>query len=238
MTSKTSPARRLTLMLAALIAVGAATAAIAISSTGAGQADGVRGMQHGAGAVQAHGASVTARQLRFHDAMRKLWEDHITWTRLAIVSFAADAPDLKVTEARLLANQDDIGNAIKPYYGRAAGAALTKLLKEHILGAVTLMSAAKSGDAAATATAKAAWYANGNRIADFLHAANPAAWPKAAMRSMMKGHLDQTLDEAVNRLGGHFAADIRDYDRVHRHILMMADSLSAGIIKQFPQRFR
>lgn len=45
----------------------------------------------------------------FHDAMRKLWEDHVTWTRLAIVSFAGDLPDLPATQRRLLRNQTDIG---------------------------------------------------------------------------------------------------------------------------------
>jgi hypothetical protein len=161
-----------------------------------------------------------------------------TWTRLAIVSFAGGLPDLPATEARLLANQVDIGNAIKPYYGRAAGARLTALLREHILGAVALLQAAKSGDQAQIATASAAWYANANQIADFLHAANPHAWSKTAMRSMMKIHLDETLAEAQHRLQGDYAADVRDYDAVHHHILAMADMLSAGIIRQFPARFR
>ena len=187
-------------------------------------------------AASAH--ALTARQLAFHDAMRKLWEDHITWTRLAIVSFAGGLPDLQATEARLLANQVDIGNAIKPYYGRTAGNRLTALLKEHILGAVALLQAAKSGDQAQIATASAAWYANANQIADFLHAANPHAWPKATMRAMMKTHLDQTLAEAQHRLQGNFATDVRDYDAVHRHILEMADTLSDGIMRQFPKRFR
>jgi len=191
--------------------------------------------------TQEHAAAthaLTARQLAFHDAMRKLWEDHITWTRLAIVSFAGGLPDLQATEARLLANQVDIGNAIKPYYGRAAGKRLTALLKDHILGAVALLQAAKSGDQAAIAKASTAWYVNANQVADFLHAANPHAWSRTTMRAMMKTHLDQTLAEAQHRLQGDFAADIRDYDAVHRHILEMADTLSAGIMRQFPQRFR
>jgi hypothetical protein len=185
-----------------------------------------------------HAPRLNARQLAFHDGMRKLWEDHITWTRLAIVSFAANLPDLPATEQRLLSNQADIGNAVKPFYGRKAGNQLTKLLREHILGAVALLQAAKSGDSAAIAKASRAWYANANQIADFLHTANPRNWGRRAMRTMMKEHLDETLKEATDRLTGHFAADIRDYESVHRHILEMADMLSTGIMRQFPRRFR
>src|SRR5919201_4963203 len=182
--------------------------------------------------------ALTPRQAAFHDRMRKLWEDHITWTRLAIVSFAAGLPDLQATEARLLANQVDIGNAVKPFYGRTAGNRLTALLRQHILGAVAVLQAAKSGDAGAIMQASAAWYTNANQIADFLHAANPHNWPRKELRAMMKVHLDQTLKEPQDRLQGNYAADIRDYEAVHRHILAMADELSAGIIRQFPKRFR
>lgn len=183
-------------------------------------------------------SKTTAKQAKFQDAMRKLWEDHVTWTRLAIVSFAHDLPDLPATQARLLKNQEDIGNAIKPYYGKAAGNQLTALLKEHIVGAVALLTAAKAGDQALIKQRSDEWYANGNEIADFLHEANPRNWSRMAMRAAMEAHLDDTLDEAVNRLGGKYEADVRDYDRIHDHILMMADTLSKGIIKQFPRKFR
>ena len=170
--------------------------------------------------------------------MRNLWEQHVTWTRLAIVSFAAGNADLPMTEERLLRNQTDIGNAVKPYYGRAAGNRLTALLKEHITGAVALLQAAKAGDDAQIASAKAAWYANGQEISDFLSSANPRHWPRDAVRSMMKTHLDQTLDEAVAQLTGDYAASIREYDAIEDHILEMADTLSSGIVAQFPRRFR
>jgi hypothetical protein len=213
--------RRLAIPAIAAIALITATPALATS--------------HAHHATKAR--TLNARQLAFHDAMRKLWEDHVTWTRLAIVSFAGGLPDLQATEARLLANQTDIGNAVKPYYGRTAGNQLTALLKEHITGAVALLQAAKSGDSAAITKAGNAWYANANEIADFLHNANPHNWPRAEMRAMMKTHLDQTLKEGQDRLQGKFAADIRDYEAIHRHILEMADELSNGIMRQFPQRF-
>jgi hypothetical protein len=173
----------------------------------------------------------------FHDAMRKLWEDHVTWTRLYIISAAAGLPDTELTAQRLLQNQTDIGNAVADFYGRDAANKLTALLRDHILIAADLVGAAKAGDQAKTADAKKRWYDNADEIAAFLHGANPRNWPLATLQSLMKTHLDQTLDEATHRLQGKYDQDIKDYDEIVEHILHMADALSSGIIKQFPKKF-
>ena len=174
----------------------------------------------------------------FHDAMRKLWEDHVTWTRLYIVSAAAGLPDTQATAERLLRNQADISDAIKPFYGNPAGDRLTALLRSHILIAADLIKAAKAGDTAAADAASTRWNANADEIADFLSDANPRNWPRATLRSEMRHHLDLTLQEAQARLRGDWAADIAAYDTVHEHILGMADVLSKGIVSQFPGRFK
>src|SRR6185369_13275797 len=175
---------------------------------------------------------------KLHSDMRKLWEDHITWTRLYIVSVAAGLPDKDATAQRLIQNQVDIGNAIKPYYGDAAGTKLTELLKEHILGAADLLAAAKAGNQAEVATQKARWSKNADDIAVFLSGANPKNWPEATMKAEMKMHLDLTLKEALDRFGGKYADDIKDYDDVHAHILKLADTLTNGITAQFPDKVK
>lgn len=173
----------------------------------------------------------------FNKAMRHLWEDHITWTRLYIVSAAANLPDKDATAQRLLQNQADIGKAVSAFYGDAAGDKLTALLKDHILGAAALIEVAKSGDQAKISDASAKWYANADEIAAFLNGANPKNWPLEDMKAGMKMHLDLTLAEATARLQGKYTDDIADYDKIHDHILGLADLLSTGIIKQFPNRF-
>src|SRR5215813_2428483 len=130
-------------------------------------------------------------------AMRKLWEDHITWTRIFIISAAADLPDKDAATQRLLQNQVDIGNAIKPYYGDAAGNKLTALLKEHITTAAEVVAAAKANDKAKLDDANKRWSANADQIADFLSSANATNWPAAEMRSMMHDHLNLTTKEVV-----------------------------------------
>jgi hypothetical protein len=187
--------------------------------------------------VTHHNSTDGAAALEFQDGMRRLWEDHITWTRLFIVSAAAGLPDTEATAGRLLDNQEDLGEAIEPFYGEQAGDTLTSLLRDHILIAADLLTAAKTGDKPVTDEASTRWYANADDIALFLSAANPIHWPAAEMKEMMKEHLDLTLEEAVARLGGDFGADIAAYEKVHDAILLMADMLSAGIIAQFPEKF-
>jgi hypothetical protein len=177
-------------------------------------------------------------EIAFHDAMRQLWEDHITWTRLYIISAVEGLPDQALTAERLLQNQTDIGDAIKPFYGEAAGAQLTSLLRDHILIAAEAIDAAKNSDTAAFEDALERWYDNADEIAAFLNAANPDEWPLEEMQQMMKSHLDLTLEEAAARLNGDYAADIAAYDKVHSDILHMADMLSSGIIHQFPKAFK
>jgi hypothetical protein len=179
----------------------------------------------------------TEKVVAFHQAMDMLWQDHVEWTRGVIVSFAAGSPDLKPALARLLRNQADIGNAIKPYYGAAAGTKLTRLLHTHILEAVPVLTAAKTGNKPALKKALAAWSANAHQIAAFLSAANPDSWPLAATKQMMDDHLALTTNEAVARLQGQWAKDIVAYDAVREEILMMSDTLADGIVRQFPAKF-
>jgi len=168
--------------------------------------------------------------------MHKLWEDHIVWTRNVILNIMDDLPGTDQAVNRLLSNQDDIGNAVKPFYGEAGGKELTRLLKEHITTAADLLKAAKAGNNSAFDAANKKWFANADEISSFLSKANPN-WKPDNMKKMMNEHLTLTTNEAVARLKKDYAADVKAYDKVHDEILMMADMLTDGIIKQFPGKF-
>jgi len=183
-------------------------------------------------------AAISPQELALRQDMRKLWEDHITWTRLAIISLTTDSRDTQATVGRLLRNQTDIGNAIKPYYGSAAGDLLTRQLRSHILIAADVVAAAKAGDQAKLADAQERWTANADQIAATLASVNPRYWKLGTMKAEMHMHLKLTTAEVVDRLQGKWAADVAAYDKVHRHILHMSDMLTDGIVKQFAARFR
>jgi hypothetical protein len=230
MSSMTRASRPLRPALTLLVALLAALAALAFW--------GGPGAQANDKGTRAAKAKISQTELALRNDMRRLWEDHITWTRLAIISLTTDAPDTEATVGRLLQNQTDIGDAIEPFYGEAAGDELTRLLREHILIAADLVAAARAGDQVALADAQARWTANADEIAGFLASANPRFWKLGELKAMLHEHLRLTTDEAVARLQGDWAADVAAYDQIHLQALEMADHLSTGIVKQFPRRFR
>jgi hypothetical protein len=237
----TRGSRPIPIALTALVAFFSSLAALAVSN-GMAQAHG-KAPHHAQApmemSVTVHSSpALSTKAVALRTDMRKLWEDHITWTRLAIISLETGTPDTNATVARLLRNQADIGTAIKPYYGKAAGSELTKQLRAHILIAAEVIAAAKAGDSAKLADAQARWVKNADQIAAVLHSVNPRFWKLAAMKAEMHRHLDLTTQEAVARLQANWTADVAAYDKVHQHILHMSDMLSQGIIKQFPARFR
>jgi hypothetical protein len=231
--------RPIPLTLTMLIALFSALVALAV-------AGGHDAAAHGNGDQHATTHATTAdNQLRtsrsefaLRQEMRRLWEDHITWTRLAIISLTTDSGDTDATVGRLLKNQTDIGDAVKPFYGEAAGNELTRQLRLHILIAADVVAAARAGNQADLADAQMRWLSNADDIATVLTSVNPKHWELATMKAEMHKHLDLTTQEAVARLQGNWGADVAAYDQIHEHILHMSDLLSSGLVKQFPKRFR
>lgn len=241
---KLPPLKRFTLIAAVLVAaqlvVACAPAAQPHHSHAVPHAPDAASSETQVDSLVSHDTGGTAKKidpLVFRQDVRKLWEDHITWTRVYIITALSGLPEADTAAARLLQNQADIGNSIKPFYGDQAGEQLTALLEDHILIAAELLAAAKSGDTAGFEDANGRWYENADQIAVFLNSANQEEWPLDEMRDMMNDHLDLTLREAVARLNKDWHGDVAVYDEIHRQILHMADMLTDGIIHQFPKMF-
>lgn len=187
-------------------------------------------------AVRGMAAMPSQAQMALRQGLIKLWEDHIVYTRNVIVGVASDSPSVSAVVARLMENQSEIGNAIKPYYGNAAGDQLTALLKDHIKWAGEAVKALKANDAAKATNATNQLYANADQLAAFLGKANPN-WPEPAVKQMLYTHLDLLAKQAKAELGGDWQGSIKAYDDGHKAILQMANALADGIIKQFPDKF-
>lgn len=189
-------------------------------------------------AAAAPAAADTDQQEEFRAAMRELWNEHGSLTVRAIVAAVSGLDETGPVVAALQANQDKIGDAVKPFYGEEGGDALAALLHEHIDTAVATLTAAIGGDSAELETASAAFYANGDDIAAFLSEANSQNWELEVMEEMMAMHLDQVVELATLQIQGDYEQAINVYGAYIHHLNVgMADMLSSGIIAQFPDQF-
>jgi hypothetical protein len=181
-------------------------------------------------------AAVSSNALALRESMRELWADHVIWTRGYIVAAIADDPSASSALDRLMKNQEDLGNAIVPFYGAPAGAQLTQLLKDHIRIAGEVVAAAKASDDPKLRDANRRWHQNAEEIATFLSNAN-SNWKYADLLHMLNEHLALTTQEATARLKRNWREDVATFDRVFDQAMEMADALSNGLIRQFASRF-
>jgi len=182
-------------------------------------------------------SGISKSELELRNYLRMLWEEHIAWTRMAIISTAANLPDLGLVINRLLQNAPDMATALKPFYGSEEANKFGSLIKNHLVIASQLVNAAKVGDTKTAASVEKKWYDNADEIVAFLSSINPY-WSKEALTEMLYDHLALTKTEAVARLNKDYPTDIATYDKIEKQALKMADALSEGIIKQFPEKFK
>ncbi|MEK4011741.1 glycosyltransferase [Peribacillus sp. FSL M8-0224] len=181
---------------------------------------------------------ISQSEVNFENEFRRLWIDHVLWTSNYITSATtAGAEDQTQVLARLLKNQEDIGNAVKPVYGEKAGNKLTDLLKEHIVIAGKIVDAAKSGNDALVKQLNKEWYRNADEIAAFLSGANPYL-KNEDLKNLLYMHLKFVTNDLTASLAKEWNARIIAIDEGVTHIILMADTISAGVIKQFPDKFK
>lgn len=175
-------------------------------------------------------------KLNLSNTMRMLWEQHVYWTRMTIVSMINNLPDVNFVTARLLRNPLDFEEVLRPIYGYDIAREFAELLEAHLVIAAQLIAAAIAGDTMAAKEAEVKWYANADEIATFLARINPY-WSKKEWQTMLYEHLALTKSEALAILNRQYEQSIEIFDRIEPQALTMADVMTRGIIKQFPFRF-
>jgi hypothetical protein len=179
---------------------------------------------------------ISQAELDYRNDMRSLWEEHVAWTRMAIISLVFDLPDINEVLARLLKNADDMGNMIRILYGDDVATTYSRLIQEHLLIAADLVKAAIAGDTQAAQEAEKKWYENADEIARFLSSVNPFL-TEEAVREMFYKHLDLTKQEAIFMINHQFEEDIAVYDEIEKQAREMADAISDAMVQHYSNIF-
>lgn len=172
------------------------------------------------------------KQIELINTFRKLWEQHVMWTRSFVISSAANLGDLEPVVRRLLRNPTDFAKALSKYYGGDKAKKFENLLTQHLLIAGNIVNAAKAGNTDTVNEERKKWYVNADQLAEFLASINPY-WNRQEWQMMLYDHLKLLEVQVTERLTGQFAKDVAQYDIIEDQALMMGDLMANGIKKQF-----
>ena len=183
-----------------------------------------------------NGYWISINEVRLLEKMNLVWQEHIMWTRLLLISIAENLKDLEATQTRLLKNPKDIADVFRPYYGNEIANEIEKLLTEHLVIGKDLIVALKNNNQEQVNLLNKKWYQNADSMAEAFSSINPF-YSKEEIRSMLYEHLRLTTIEVTARLKGDYVTDINAYDMVQNEILKMSNFFVNGIVKQFPDSF-
>ena len=182
----------------------------------------------------AHPDPIKANELRV--AMRKLWVSNAIWMREYIVNTIGGDLSLDAASKRLAKSQDDIGRAFAPFYGAETGSKVTTLLRQHTSLVKEMIEASMAKDSAKLKEADKRWRANADSITTLLSTVNPTNWPMATIQPALVWSMNLTIAETNARLKKDYDTDVQTFDTILAQSLNLADMLSAGLIKQFPNK--
>ena len=176
------------------------------------------------------------KQIDLINNMRLVWSQHVYWTRMLLISIADRLNDLDAVTVRLMQNPGDIAGIFAGYYTPAVAGSIAQLLTEHQQIGAELITALRDGKSAQAEILNHKWYANADKMAAAFSGISPF-YRLDDMREMLYHHLDLTKQEVAMRLSGNYPADVKAFDAVEEEALVMADTFSSGLIRQFPQMF-
>ncbi len=168
------------------------------------------------------------------DLFRLLWEQHVNWTRTAVMAIVHDLPETQLILNRLLRNPKDFANALLPFYGQEAANEFEQLLTSHLTIAAEIVKAAKAGDQRTVTEANKRWHDNADQIAVLLGSINPY-WNTDDWSAMMNEHLNLLFDNAAQMVAGQFEDSINGFDDIEAQALEMGDVMAEGILMQFSE---
>ena len=171
-------------------------------------------------------------QMNLMNELRKLWTEHMFWTRLFLISMLSGLSDLEVTTNRLLRNPTDFAKVLEVFYGKQKAETFRSMLEDHLKIAAAIVDNSMKGNGKAVEQYSRLWYSNADRIAAFLASINPC-WSEEEWKSLLYEHLKMTGDELAARMNGDFVEDGKIFDMIENQGLAMADVMAAGMINQF-----
>lgn len=164
-------------------------------------------------------------------SMRKLWNDHIVWTRQYMISEMNNLPDKEAVLTRLRANARSISEEMSELHPSVDEQTMVSMLDSTVLFVTKLIFETNVGGTRTGAyETKEVLMKLMDRMALYLNSVNEG-WKLPEMKMLLQGYLNETHNEILARKNQIWDADIAAYDRLNNHVLKIADAFASGTIQ-------
>lgn len=165
-------------------------------------------------------------KVNMKEAFRKLFTDHACYTVFVLKGIIDKNDSVTVFLNRLLDNQKDIGDQLKPIIGEENGNRVTDLLKEHIRLAGEVIKSISAKERSKLLNEKiAVLLDNGDEFSRFLSSLSPDKLPEREMIDMFERHNSFVKDMAIARRNKDYLEEQKLYDAYYNEILEMSDAI-------------
>jgi len=168
--------------------------------------------------------------------MRHLWAQQVSIMHAYIVSATSDLPDTEWLMKSATRNADDIAAAVTAYYSSAYGAKLSALLREHVILFSDAVRMAREREKDEMGPVQDKLDRNGHEIVSFLADANPN-WSAGELDDVIEAHINYENDQLMARIDHDWDSDNKAWIEAGKNAMKLADMLSQGLERQFPDRF-
>lgn len=170
--------------------------------------------------------------------LRDLWLGHIFWVqRVVLFNTTIDPTEREAAEKQVLANANAIASTVTPFYGEAGYGKFLALLTGHYAAVKDYSEATMFANTHGQETALARLASNADLFAEFINGVNPQHLPKDTVRDMIAAHGAHHVLQINQYMKKEYVHLDETWPMMRQHVYLFADTLTTGLVKQFPSRF-
>ena len=139
-------------------------------------------------------------------------------------------------EKAVATNTRDMAKTLAPFYGDAASERFRALLTKHYGVIEAYSEATVAGDKRGQDAAMVEFGSNTSEIANFFSGINPHL-SKDTVRSLFATKVDHHVTQIAKFQAQDYAGEEETWSAMEHHVYVIADVLTAALVKQFPTKF-
>ena len=172
------------------------------------------------------------KQITLLSNLRRVWAQHVWWSRLYILSIVYDLPYQDLIFNRTLRNSSDFFRFLERFYTPKQLKPIETLFEEYNKTKSTYLYNKVAGNSYAASIYRKRWYEIADQLADLMYQLNPFL-PPSRSKPLIYSLIEGTDSQVENMLIGQTEKEIMFFDMIELEAYEFADFIATGMMSHF-----